>query len=95
MVSYSKAISADVSRLATPFRTPQIALRLTWAALVLSGCSTLTPRPLDTSAADPKTHARPAGYRSAIGGFVSRRPVDPDDWKTTNERVAPPPKAAE
>ena len=95
MVSYSKAVSADVSRPATAFRLPKIALGLTWAALVLSGCSTLPPPPLDASAADPKAHARPVSYRSAIGGFVSRRPVDPGDWKTTNERVAPPPKAAE
>lgn len=95
MVSYSKAISADVSRLAMVFRTAKKMLGLSLAALVLSGCSTLPPPSLDTRAADPKAHAGPVAYRSAVGGFVSRRPVDPDDWKATNERVAPPPKAAE
>ena len=94
MFTYLKAIFPARAQSRAAFGLLK-ALGLACTALVLSGCSALPPPPLDTSAADPKAHARPVPYRSAIGGFVSRRPVDPDDWKTTNERVAPRPKAAE
>lgn len=94
MLTYLKAIFPARAQPREALGLPK-ALGLACTALVLSACSALPPPPLDRSAADPKAHTHSITYRSAIGRFVSKRPVDPDDWKATNERVAPKPKAAE
>jgi hypothetical protein len=95
MSAYLYAIFAAVTQ---PLATHELlnkTVALALGALALCACSALPPAVHDRRAADPAASAPPVIYRSAIGGFVSRRPVDPDDWKSTNERVTPPPKAAE
>lgn len=43
---------------------------------------------LGAEAADPAT-ARRVQYEAVTAGFVSYRPVNPIDWRRSNERVAP------
>lgn len=57
---------------------------------LLAAACTATAPPL--SGADPSdaTVRVPAmTYRSVLGGYVSRRPVEPAPWREQNERVAP------
>jgi hypothetical protein len=41
---------------------------------------------------DPGVRIPPARYRSTIGNYTSRRPVEPMPWREQNERVTPAPK---
>ena len=41
---------------------------------------------------DPSVPVPAARYQSALGGYVSQRPVAPSSWRELNERVAPQPK---
>jgi hypothetical protein len=59
------------------------------AAVLLSACS--GPPAIPTSGAhpaDPAAPSRPVAYRNVIGGAVMR-PVDPSDWRNSNDSVAP------
>jgi hypothetical protein len=60
------------------------------ALLLVAGCTGVPPAPLSgPNPADPQARVAPAGYRSAFGGYVSRRPSEPQPWTQQNERVAP------
>jgi hypothetical protein len=41
---------------------------------------------------DPGVRVPAVDYRSTIGRYTSRRPVEPAPWREQNERVAPAPK---
>ena len=43
--------------------------------------------------ADPRAPVPRVGYRSTIGPYRSRRPVEPAPWSEQNQRVAPQPKS--
>jgi hypothetical protein len=38
---------------------------------------------------DPNVRAPAVRYRSTIGAYVSRRPVEPSSWRERNEQVSP------
>ena len=61
--------------------------------LVMQACSASTASPWRGSdPSDASVRVAPAGYRSAMGAYVSQRPVEPRPWLEQNERVAPQPK---
>ncbi len=39
--------------------------------------------------ADPSARVAPVRYQSALGPYVSQRPVGPGDWLEQNQRVTP------
>jgi hypothetical protein len=62
------------------------------AALCLpaAACFGAAERPLaGPDPSDPAARVPPAAYRSTLGGYSSRRPVEPAPWREQNERVAP------
>jgi hypothetical protein len=62
-------------------------------ALLVSACTATSPRRIaDADPADPTLSIAPARYASELAAYRSRRPVEPEDWKGTNERVAPQPR---
>jgi len=67
---------------------------LATAALLLAGWGD-PPTPLRNKAnpADPRAPVPPVLYRSTIGPYRSRRPVEPAPWSEQNQRVAPQPKS--
>jgi hypothetical protein len=42
--------------------------------------------------ANPGARVPAAAYRSPVGPYVSRRPVEPSPWQDQNDRTAPAPK---
>lgn len=63
------------------------------AILALAGplatCAPPPPPPVAGSrASDPSAAAPAATYRSVIGSYTSRRPVDPTPWRDQNEGAA-------
>ena len=58
---------------------------------LLTAACAATPERLHAGAdpSDPEARVTPAGYRPALGGYVSQRPVEPAPWRQQNERVAP------
>lgn len=40
--------------------------------------------------ADPSVPVPPVRYQSALGPYVSQRPVGPSNWREQNQRVTPP-----
>ena len=66
------------------------AVILVGIALLMSACAATPPRQLaDADSADPTVAVAPARYSSELASYRSRRPVEPEDWKSTNERVTP------
>lgn len=63
-------------------------LAVAFAAL-LAACATPAPLSQQASSAEPDAPAQATGYRSVTAGYVSRRPVAPDDWRGSNDGVAP------
>jgi hypothetical protein len=60
--------------------------------LITAACS-VAPAPAPQSdPADPAASTPAASYRPVLGGYVSRRPVEPAPWRERNERVAPSPQ---
>ena len=56
-------------------------------------CTPPPPAPLaGPDPADPRTRVPPVAYRSAVGPYESRRPVEPQPWQGQNDRVAPAPQ---
>ena len=65
-------------------------------ALLIAGCAAAPPQPFggpDPSDSDVRVPA--VRYRSTFGSFMSQRPVEPTDWKGTNERITPQPKSGQ
>jgi hypothetical protein len=62
------------------------------AAFALNACAA-PPNPYTgPDPANPGVRMSRVGYQSALGSYRSQRPVDPGDWRSINERVAPQPK---
>jgi hypothetical protein len=58
--------------------------------LGLTGCTEVGARAgLGEEAADPSARTDRARYSSVLAGFTAFRPVEPTDWRRSNERVAP------
>ena len=79
----------------TLFRRSIHAAALLCALLAVAGCTA----PLQPTAAldpsNPEIRVPTTGYRSTLGPFTSQRPVDPADWKGTNQRITPQPKSGQ
>lgn len=54
----------------------------------LLGCAAPAP-PIAAEASDPGVATRPVTYRPVVDDYISRRPVEPEDWRRRNEQVAP------
>jgi hypothetical protein len=62
-------------------------------SLLIEACTPIPPVPLaGPDPADPRTRVPAVAYRSPIGPYVSRRPVEPSPWQDQNDRIAPAPK---
>jgi hypothetical protein len=62
---------------------------LSWIML-LAGCAAAPPTPFaGPDPADASVHVPPPSYRSTIGPYERRRPVEPKPWLEQNERVVP------
>ena len=62
-------------------------------ALLIEACTPVPPVPLaGPDPADPRTRVPAVAYRSPVGPYVSRRPVEPSPWQDQNDRIAPAPK---
>jgi hypothetical protein len=62
-------------------------------AVLIEACTPLPPVPLaGADPADPRTRVPAVAYRSSVGPYVSRRPVEPSPWQDQNDRIAPAPK---
>ncbi len=58
--------------------------------LVIAGCSPPPPVPLaGPDPADPQARVPGVAYRSAVGPYVGRRPVEPSSWQDQNDQTAP------
>lgn len=78
------------------FRRIFNAAALAGALAIISGCGNAPSQPfagLDPS--DPHARIPVVRYRSTFGSFMSQRPVEPTDWKGTNERITPQPKSGQ
>ena len=62
-------------------------------ALLIEACTPVPPMPLaGPDPADPRARVPAVAYRSPVGPYVSRRPVEPSPWQDQNDRIAPVPK---
>jgi len=62
-------------------------------ALLIDACTPVPPVPLaGPDPADPRARVPALAYRSPLGPYVSRRPVEPSPWQDQNDRIAPVPK---
>jgi hypothetical protein len=78
------------------FRRILKAALLVGALAVISGCGNAPSQPF--AGPDPSNpHARTpiARYHSTLGSFINQRPVEPADWKGSNERITPQPKSGQ
>jgi hypothetical protein len=92
MLAHSAMRSAGLQRRTWPPIQRRLGAFAVLAAVgVLGACSSAPPltRP-DPS--DPGAPVRPVAYRSTIGPYTSRRPVEPKPWLEQNRDVAPPEK---
>jgi len=69
-----------------------VALAAAAITMAFAGCAQTPPRLAGPDPSDPLAPARPAAYRSVIGPYASRRPVEPSSWRDQNDRIAPAPK---
>jgi len=76
-----------------PASTPGWLVALAAVAIVLmtQACSSRAPPSPFTGPdpSDPQAAVPPVTYRSTVGGYVSRRPVEPRTWSEQNQTVAP------
>jgi len=72
---------------------PRALALLAVTSLTAACTETRSSTGLGTGAAEPAT-ARRTRYESVTAGFVAYRPVNPIDWRRSNERVAPSGSAA-
>jgi hypothetical protein len=59
------------------------------AAVGLLGACSSAPPLTRSDPADPGAPVRPVAYRSTIGPYTSRRPVEPKPWLEQNRDAAP------
>jgi hypothetical protein len=57
--------------------------------LLLAACKPQTYPIAGADPADPQVPVPPVRYQSALGSYVSQRPVAPSNWREQNQRVAP------
>jgi len=57
----------------------------------LAGCAPLPPA-ASSEASNPHAAVSAVPYKSVIGSYTSRRPVDPTPWRDQNEGMDPTPK---
>jgi hypothetical protein len=63
------------------------------ALCLLAAACVATRKPIaGADPSDPAARTPTTRYSSVVGGYVSRRPVEPAPWREQNERVTPPPK---
>ena len=62
-------------------------------ALLLGACARPIAPFVERDPADPTAAAPPTSYRSPLTTYQSRRPIEPGEWKSINERIAPKPKS--
>lgn len=58
--------------------------------LLLTACKSYPQPVAGTDPADPSAGVAPVRYQSALGTYVSQRPVGPGDWREQNRRATPP-----
>lgn len=58
--------------------------------LLLAACKAYPYPVAGADPADPSARVAPVRYQSALGTYVSQRPVGPGDWREQNRRVTPP-----
>jgi hypothetical protein len=62
-------------------------------ASTIEACTPPPPVPLaGPDPADPRTRVPGVAYRSAVGPYESRRPVEPQPWQDQNDRGGLAPK---
>jgi hypothetical protein len=93
----SAPLRATSAALSKPFKVRFAGLALlSLAALVLAGWRDAPVPPRDAwNPDDPRAPVPRAGYRSTIGPYKSRRPVEPAPWNEQNRGVAPQPKSGQ
>jgi hypothetical protein len=62
-------------------------------ALPLAACARPVGPVAEIDPADSAISGPPAVYRSSLADYRGRRPVDPGEWKATNEKITPQPKS--
>jgi len=76
-----------------PFRRRLGGLAAVALAALIQGCTATPHAPFNgPDPSNPHARVPVVGYRSTIGSYESRRPVEPVPWREQNERVAPAPK---
>lgn len=58
--------------------------------LLLAACKSYPQAVAVADPADPSAPVAKVRYQSALGTYVSQRPVGPGDWRELNRRVTPP-----
>jgi hypothetical protein len=94
MPAHARMRAAAVGRQATLpiYRWTSLAAVAALASLI-EACTPIPPVPLvGPDPADPRTRVPAVAYRSPVGPYVSRRPVEPSPWQDQNDRIAPAPK---
>ncbi|HXF87509.1 MAG TPA: hypothetical protein VNK48_04030 [Xanthobacteraceae bacterium] len=57
--------------------------------LLATACAATTRPIAGADPSDPTVRVPALTYRPVVGGYVSRRPVEPASWREQNERLAP------
>ena len=94
MLAHARLRAAAAARPVVPSMYRWIGLATAAAlALLIEACTPVPPAPLvGPDPADSRTRVPALAYRSPIGPYVSRRPVEPSPWQDQNDRIAPAPK---
>jgi hypothetical protein len=91
MPAHARMRAAAVGRHATLpiYRWSCFAAVAALASLV-EACTPIPPVPLaGPDPADPRTRVPAVAYRSPVGPYVSRRPVEPLPWQGQNDSITP------
>jgi hypothetical protein len=93
MPAHARLRAAVVGQQSTAiFRWTSLATVAALASLI-EACTPIPPVPLvGPDPADPRSRVPAVAYRSPLGPYVSRRPVEPTPWRDQNDRIAPTPK---
>ncbi|AXV16575.1 hypothetical protein CYG48_13275 [Neorhizobium sp. SOG26] len=57
--------------------------------LLVGGCASTLPEVVDPAGHPDSAYAAPVSYRSPIGSYTHRIPVDPKPWRGLNDAQAP------
>jgi hypothetical protein len=94
MLAHTRTRAAAVPRHAAlpTYRWAKLSVAASLALLAVA-CTPVPPAPLaGQDPADPGSRVPAAAYRTPVGPYVSRRPVEPSPWQDQNDRTAPAPK---